>query len=204
MKLSEHRRGLMMGAVSTLLPKEYQQVEYLRGGLQDGAYIDTEYYPTHNTVVHCDSVSDADCSVFGTHGIREYVDAYGGMFSMTGNGTRSFRWGSQLLNDSGYRCQERAYIIFGKDVYLNGALIHSFEAEEFESTLTILLFRRNLDNDTYYCNIYGFKIYENGKLVRNFIPCYIKSNGVGGMYETVERRFYANKGDSPFEFGGDV
>ena len=42
---------------------------------------------------------------------------------------------------------------------------------------------------------------RNGKLVRDFVPC-IDKNGVAGMYDLVERKFYTNKGTGSFIAGG--
>ena len=37
--------------------------------------------------------------------------------------------------------------------------------------------------------IYSFKIYENGEIVRNFVPK-IKDNEVQGLYDTINDTFY--------------
>ena len=48
------------------------------------------------------------------------------------------------------------------------------------------------------------KIYDNGTLVRNFIPCYQKPGGESGLYDTVEGKFYTNQGTGSFLKGNDV
>jgi len=45
-----------------------------------------------------------------------------------------------------------------------------------------------------------FKIYDNGILVRNFIPCK-NASGVIGMYDTVSQTFFANQGTGTFLAG---
>jgi hypothetical protein len=42
------------------------------------------------------------------------------------------------------------------------------------------------------------KIWDNQNLIRNFIPCYRKSDGVIGLYDLVEGKFYTNSGIGDF------
>ena len=48
------------------------------------------------------------------------------------------------------------------------------------------------------------KIYNSDVLVRNFIPCYRKSDSVAGMYDTVNGVFYTNQGTGSFVVGNNV
>ena len=52
--------------------------------------------------------------------------------------------------------------------------------------------------------IYSFKMWKEGILVRNMIPCYRKSDNVIGMYDTVNGIFYANAGTGTFTKGPNV
>ena len=45
---------------------------------------------------------------------------------------------------------------------------------------------------------------ENGELLRNFVPCYRKSDGEIGMYDLVNGVFYTNSGSGTFTKGEDV
>ena len=45
---------------------------------------------------------------------------------------------------------------------------------------------------------------ENGELLRNFVPCYRKSDGEIGMYDLVNGVFYTNSGSGTFIKGEDV
>ena len=49
-------------------------------------------------------------------------------------------------------------------------------------------------------NIYYCKIYNNGVLVRDFIPCISDTNAIG-MYDLVENKFYGNNGTGTFVAG---
>ncbi|MBO5696253.1 MAG: hypothetical protein J6S06_01950, partial [Alphaproteobacteria bacterium] len=55
--------------------------------------------------------------------------------------------------------------------------------------------------------IYYFKVYDNGKLVRNFVP--VRQGAVinefvvpsNGMWDIVEQKFYPNAGTGNFVYG---
>lgn len=52
--------------------------------------------------------------------------------------------------------------------------------------------------------IYYVKIFANGDEVLNLIPCYRKSNGEIGMYDTTSKTFFTNAGTGTFAKGADV
>ena len=52
--------------------------------------------------------------------------------------------------------------------------------------------------------LYYLKMYSDGELVRDYIPCYRKSDSVIGLYDLVSRTFFINQGTGSFTKGGDV
>lgn len=50
--------------------------------------------------------------------------------------------------------------------------------------------------------VYGFRMWDDGKLVRDFVPCY-NSSGTAGLLDLVEMRFHANAGSGTFSKGSD-
>ena len=66
----------------------------------------------------------------------------------------------------------------------------------------ILLFRHN-NRYKAYAKVYYVKIWNNGLLVRNFIPARRNSDGEIGMYDTVSNTFFTNSGTGEF-IGGPV
>ena len=52
--------------------------------------------------------------------------------------------------------------------------------------------------------VYTAKFYINGELVREFIPCYRKSDNEVGLYDIVGNQFYTNQGSGTFLKGADV
>lgn len=52
--------------------------------------------------------------------------------------------------------------------------------------------------------VYSFKMYDNNILVRDFVPVVRSRDGVAGMYDMVERKFYTNAGSGSFKTGGVI
>lgn len=52
--------------------------------------------------------------------------------------------------------------------------------------------------------IYYFRLYENDVIIRDFIPCYRKSDNEIGLYDIVGNKFYTNQGSGAFIKGADV
>ena len=52
--------------------------------------------------------------------------------------------------------------------------------------------------------LYKLKMWTDDILVRDFIPCYRKSDNVVGMYDLVNGKFYTNEGTGEFVKGPDV
>lgn len=52
--------------------------------------------------------------------------------------------------------------------------------------------------------LYYFKIYEWTTLVRDFVPCYRKSDNVIWLYDLVNNQFYTNSWSGTFSKGGNV
>ena len=75
------------------------------------------------------------------------------------------------------------------------------------STTNLIIGRRNTSYNDYPLKgkIYYFKVTDKstGKLERNMIPCYRKSDNVIGLYDTVNGEFYTNKGTGMFDKGSN-
>lgn len=79
-------------------------------------------------------------------------------------------------------------------------------AETFSNPMMPMrLFSRYYTSDYGYLKgkIYNLKLYDNGTLVRNFIPSR-NSSGVLGMYDIVNNKFYTNLGTGTFVGGAET
>lgn len=76
------------------------------------------------------------------------------------------------------------------------------------NTLSLTLFARRASSSAIgnqmHAKIYRCKIWVDGKVVRNMIPCYRTSDNVIGMYDVVNGVFYTNKGTGTFTKGFNV
>ena len=85
----------------------------------------------------------------------------------------------------------------------------SMSSQPFLGNCTIFVFGVNTGGDFDTLQVigqraYSFKIKDGNSLVRNFIPCYRKSDNVAGMYDLVTNTFYTNAGTGDFIVGPDL
>lgn len=66
------------------------------------------------------------------------------------------------------------------------------------------LFGLQSDMTRTYCKIFSCQVYENDVLVRDFVPCYRKSDNVIGLFDIVNQVFYTNAGTGTFLKGADI
>ena len=201
-----------------ILPSEYQQVEYIEStGTQyiDTGYINTDDYKPYKVEVmfqYTDITKKGfvfgtvqDTSNFNplTFGIDISNNAW--LFGHYGTSGTSIRFGVIDTN------KHKIEYVFKEGIYLDNVLVDSTVEQastSSNSSKKIALFGRIKDNTIelipylkmYYCKFYE----ENGVLVRNFIPCYRKSDNVIGMYDTVNDVFYTNAGTGTFKKGNDL
>ncbi len=182
----------------------YQQVEYVYTADSSGAYINTGFKPSSLTKIEIDTKIVAGRSPFGEL-------ATNAQFNLTASGDQTdyFHWGSYstLARDGTAYGKRSIYVIDKGALYKNGVLKDT-KTGTWTSTYDLALFGRfnasGAFEDGGGIYIYGCRIWENGVLVRNFIPCYRISDGVIGLYETVYNAFYTNVGSGSFEKGGNV
>lgn len=171
----------------------YQPVEYL---LSSGTqYINTGVIDTNNTCIELKQYTETNTSCYGTTTGLNYTasSAYnGGYFYYYPHGTAGDPITTrltQVLKQDNNKC------------YRDGTLVYTFTATTFTDTQAMFLFGRNGNgslNDAGRTTIYWCKIYESGVLIRNFIPCIRRYDGVAGMFDMVEYKFYANAGSGTF------
>ena len=191
------------------IPDEYQEVEYLEStGTQ---YIDTGFVPNQDTRVTFDfayvsstnlgrlfgtrntgEASNTQCFAFGTWGtsnIAHYI-AYSGVYTSFGTIDTN-----------------RHTIDFNKnECSFDDIIVHTFTNETFSGYGSIYLFTYNTQtiSDNAVAKVYSCKIYDNGSLIRNYIPCYRKSDNISGLYDLVNNVFYINAGTGTFLVGKDT
>ena len=210
MDLMSIRRGLMSRAKKSILPKECQQVLWIKAS--DGAYVDTGYVPTKNTTVLLDYELSSNMSgmktLFGLSSganLRAEI-RYGSRWNCYANG---YMWNNPTsMHGIGNKAGTRF------NMSLNGNV---FKINEHEVTgppawnatsLSAFLFAGN-DNGAPSQNIsdmmlYSFKLFESGEKSLDLVPCYRKSDDEIGLYDIVRSVFLTNAGTGTFLKGADV
>ena len=200
--------------LSKSLPTGYTQLEYIATtGTQ---YIDTGFQPTPSTVKYETTISFDD--ITGTRGL------FGARISSPNNqAVNVFCINSSSSSaylrldwaDSGSSCtySVRAGNKYTLLCYQNSVTINNTtKTGTIEKSTTQLegnFYVGNFNNGTAapYANgmigkIYYGRLYDNGTLMRNFIPAK-NASGVVGMYDLVEGKFYTNAGTGTFTAGAE-
>ena len=190
------------------MPERYQEVEYIENNSDtSGAYIDTGYKASSNTrlVVKC----TLNASAFSRAGGHQLAGSDNGLTTQFGVGTAlsqqsyRFQYGKSKI-DGGASISPDTITIFDQNknkCYIDGNLFHTFSVQTFNCSENTLLFTRqagstsaNWNGKVYYC-----QIYDNNRLVRNFIPVYDTETQKYGMWESVQGKFYGNAGTGDFK-----
>jgi hypothetical protein len=94
-----------------------------------------------------------------------------------------------------------------KNYYTLDDYTHTFNYKNFQSNYNCYIFCVNESDTRSYSSameLYNFKLYDNGTLIRDYIPCRRKSDNVLGLYDVVNNQFYTNAGTGVFIAGPEV
>lgn len=180
----------------SVVPEEYQQVSYIRStGTQ---YIDTLYTPNSNTTCTIDFEFDE------YEGEQWIISAYR-------SDSNLFRCGStsrasaekKAWNTSGGFAYDIEFSLYARTVG-TGSVVGS-------PNYTAYLFAQNQGSVAHLrgnMKLYECTIRESGIIVRHFIPCYRKTDGVVGLYDIAnpgDNAFYTNLGTGDdFSYGRKI
>lgn len=76
----------------------------------------------------------------------------------------------------------------------------TFSVSDFESTVTMALFKSKPLNNGFQGRIYSCKHYRGDELIQDFQPC-LDTGGVPCMFDFVSRKSFYNKGSGSFTWG---
>jgi hypothetical protein len=194
----------------SLLPSGYTELAYIQSsGTQ---YVDTGFKPKNTTKVTADfQVTTQPTShliIFGCRTSYSSSDQF--VLGYTGHKSpaawRSDFGGTQASFPSTVGWASRYAAVFDSSVCtLNADSVNNTDAT-FTSTHNLFLLADN-DNETaagnISANLYACQIYDNGTLIRNYVPC-IDPSGVVGLYDLTGKQFYGNSGTGVFYAGPPV
>ena len=191
------------------LPSGYKRLEYIQSsGTQ---YIDTGFKPNNNTKVVIDFELTENTGkhqiIFGARSSsnsEQYVLGFTGHRSpavwRSDFGSNQVTFSSNLTWSGNHNATKN-----GNICTLDAESVTN-TASTFESTVNLLICAGNtggnVDNYT-KAKVYFCKIYDNGTLARDFIPCK-NASGVVGMWDDVNSVFYGNAGSGTFTAGPEV
>ena len=210
------RTGYTFIGWTVRLPGTYTELEYIQGtGTQ---YIDTNFIPDNNTRIRTKVQFDSDIDGRGTVFSSSLSKSGNNGFEcfMYGNGSRIyFFYGEGRGYGIGYLTQaanvndvlemdwNRNILNYKKNN--ENMLQATFDEQTFTTAYQLRLFSLSrgfaYGNDIGRIKMYYFQIYDNGVLVRDFIPARRNSDDVVGMYDTVGQTFYTNPGTGNFVAG---
>lgn len=184
------------------LPNGYTQVEYIKAtGVQ---YINTGILPTATTEIDI-QYSYESAETYGMHFLST-VGFYTPFPKPSANNFFSCRLGKEkdlyIIPKAGHIYTVKAYT--NNTIEIDGVTYTGFTCGTSTTSTPLYMFayagnpgsgRHSGTGNIYYC-----KIYNNGVLVRDFIPCISDTNAIG-MYDLVENKFYGNNGTGTFVAG---
>ena len=192
----------------SLLPDGYTLCDYLEStGTQ---YIDTGINPDQNTKVEC--VANWAFSATNINGENPNPTLYGarsntGSFYEVLQGANKviyYQYGSISPNITGDTVFDRKakYLTDGNKFYIDDTLKITAKASTFTNMQSMCIFCLNNQGTIErfsLAKMYYFKVYDNGVLVQNLIPC-LDNNRTPCMYDTVSGKTFYNKGTGEFKW----
>lgn len=183
------------------LPSGYTQVLYIESsGTQ---YIDTGFTPNQDTRVVADfELTASDATAFPFCGRTASNKNAFGLYWYTNSKFYAI-YGSAQYAFSTTEGAARHSCDLNKNVATINGETYTFTQETFTSTVTMAMFARNSGGTiTKYPSIrmYSCRIYDNGTLIRDYVPC-LNASGTAGLYDMANGVFYGNAGTGSFTVG---
>ena len=188
--------------VPRALPEGYTQLSHIEAtGAQ---YFDTKFKPNQNTRVVMDiqmTSSAASQFVFGCR-TTSYTENFILLISSENSSFRS-GYGSSLVGFSISDLAERYSIDHNKTVCKMSEHSVTHSAQTFQSSLTLYLCAANEGGTAKYfakMKMWPCLVYDNGTLVRDYVPCK-NASGVVGLYDMVNGTFGGSATSTAFVAG---
>ena len=175
---------------------EITELEYIQGsGTQ---YINTEIMPNQDTRLDL----QASFAQTGSHTI------VGADLGWTANGfsigVGFAHYGTDTSNINGMNDGLMHLISMDKNTLsVDGVSVHTFSAQTFSVGYPLVLFANNRSGsieEITTMTLCSSQIYDNGTIVRNYIPCQTSSGEIG-LWDALNKMFYRNAGTGTFMAG---
>lgn len=194
------------------IPEEYQEVEYIEStGTQ---YIDTGLVANTNITYNFSFQvqNNSKAKLFGSR-IGSFDSALAVYFNNSGLFTLNY--GNSYEEPQGTFTATKIIVKSFIDdnrykIYVNNQLGLNFPISQsfYSGNMYFGSYNNNgspaVSSQTEELKLYYCKIYDNNTIVRDFIPCYRKSDNVIGLYDRANNAFYTNAGTGTFLKGAEV
>lgn len=182
------------------LPSGYTKLDYIESSGRQ--YINTGFKPNQNTrcVIDIENLSSAQAAFFGARANQNAASFT--YFSLTATTGRS-DYGSSKQSMSFTNTVGRYTVDQNKNVCTSNGVTATGTANTFQLTNNLYLMAVNQADAAIQnakLKLYSAKVYDNGTLVRDFIPCK-NASGTLGLWDNVNSVFYANAGKGTFSTG---
>ena len=219
-KITNANNIVIWKAVTSRIPEEYQEVEYIRADKNAQIYIDLGFsYNKGATVEMGQYIVDANTTyIFGaaenngalrcmfsspySNGVTIYGSGSSGHISIATNfATAAYNKIKATFKTSGFKA------INTTTGYVSTAALSLIE---YTMTNKLYLFAQNYNGSPRYGGVRQlsyFKYYDKDDvLICDLVPCYRKSDKVSGMYDVVRKVFLTNalNNDKAFGVGPNV
>lgn len=198
------------------LPAEYQEVEWIESN--GSQYINTNVNQQDTgfeiQFISFDEISTSDFGcIFGSRYASNSSDMQLSSYTTDANyalGWRgTFRYGGSSQTYDGHLNPKGILnvISYMNDTYTANGTDYTYSAGNISNTRFIYLFAMHNNNSASQhskVRVYYFKLYKQGILAADLVPCYRKADGVIGMYDLVQEAFRTNGGSGTFTKGGNV
>lgn len=200
-------------------PAEKVSLAYVDTGAVDNkGYIDTRYIPKVNTRCEIDyslnSAPSASGWLFSASGDGAYYGVYlRGGYENSYYGHNGTGWHKPLAANGALTLDTPRTVVLdypaNKFLVCSGIVTNAYPVTAYAATGKTytgsirLGTKYNASDEFASIKIYGFRIFEDGKLVRNFVPC--KMDGVAGLHDLETGLFVAcAKPLGALDAGGDI
>jgi hypothetical protein len=185
---------MMMAQGGVSLPAGYTKIEYLES---DGTqFIDTGFKPNQNSRIKLDIqvTKSATSFLFGAR-VNSSANSASNSFSMPQISGTSLRMDYGSKNTSiAISPLQRLDIDVNKNVVTINGNVTTVPSQTFQSQYSLYLLSVNTAGTLYptqtTARIYSCQIYDNGTLVRDFIPA-MNASGKAGLYDLKNGVWYA-------------
>ena len=202
--------GDATGGIS--VPNGYTQLQYIQAsGTQ---YIDTCFKPNQDTRVVMDCKASTSRDVSFPFGVRAGLQSKAFAAALTPTQVfynfasyYTFTNYSDILERITIDANKNVCTFTSSDTGASATITLTSGTFTTDNNLVVGSFVEGasvaIDEYAFYGNIYSAQVYDNGTLIRSFVPCKNPSGEVG-MYDTVNNVFYENSGTGVFAAGEET